>query len=118
VTHTLQVALEGQPHEVAASFCHGRENLLPDVLSGARDGMSEILEEAPTFKHYLERHITLDHDEHGPLALRLLAATCADNPTRIAEAERVGVEAVQARSRLWDGTLEEIMRTDAEPALL
>jgi hypothetical protein len=26
VRHTLKVATEGAPHEVAASFCHGREN--------------------------------------------------------------------------------------------
>jgi hypothetical protein len=110
VTHTLQMALNGEPHEVASSFCHGRENLLPDVLGGARDGMSAVLEDAPVFKHYLERHITLDHDEHGPLALRLLAALCNDDPRRVAQANRVAVEAVKARSRLWDGVVEEIER--------
>ena len=108
VTSTLRVAIDGAPHEVAASFCHGRENLLPDVLGGARDGMSDVLEQAPTLKHYLERHITLDHDEHGPLALRLLAALCADEPERIAAADRVGVQAIDARSHLWDGVLQEI----------
>lgn len=111
VTDTLRVAIDGAPHEVAASFCHGRENLLPDVLGGARDGMSRVLEETPIFKHYLERHITLDHDEHGPLALRLLAATCAGDATRLAQAERVSVQAVEARSRLWDGVLAEIAGT-------
>ncbi len=113
VSHTLEVALRGAPYEVAASFCHGRENLLPDVLAGARDGMGSILDGAPIFKHYLERHITLDHDEHGPLALQLLAATCEEDPGRQAIAEAVGVEAIEARSRLWDGVLEEIERTGA-----
>lgn len=108
VSHTLHVAIGGAPHEVAASFCHGRENLLPDVLAGARDGMSQVLDEAPVFKHYLERHITLDHDEHGPLAMRLLAALCDEDPGRIAEADRVAVEAIQARSCLWDGVLDEL----------
>jgi hypothetical protein len=108
VSHTLRIAREGAPHEVAASFCHGRENLLPDVLGGARDGMSVVLDDAPVFKHYLERHITLDHDEHGPLALRLLAALCEEDRTRAAEAERVGLEAIEARSRLWDGVVDEL----------
>lgn len=107
VEHTLRIAIDGAPHEVAASFCHGRENLLPDVLTGARDGMGAILEEAPIFKHYLERHITLDHDEHGPLAIRLLDALCADADSRMA-AEVVGTEAIEARTRLWDGVLAEI----------
>jgi hypothetical protein len=108
VRQTLEVAMNGAPHEVASSFCHGRENLLPDVLSGARDGMADVLEHSPVFKHYLERHITLDHDEHGPLALRLLDALCAEDAARVEEAERVAIEAIQARSRLWDGVLAEI----------
>lgn len=113
VRHTLKVATQGAPHEVAASFCHGRENLLPDVLGGAHDGMSSVLDEAPVFKHYLERHITLDHDEHGPLALRLLAALCEGDPDRLAQADRVAVEAIEARSRLWDGVLEELQLASA-----
>src|SRR3954447_23674273 len=76
VSHTLDVAMNGAPHEVASSFCHGRENLLPDVFSAVRSNVDDILANAPVFRHYLDRHITLDHAEHGPLALRLLAALC------------------------------------------
>ncbi len=62
VRHTLDVALDGAPHEVAASFCHGRENLLPDVLGAVLDNLGEgAVSDAPTFKHYLDRHIELDH---------------------------------------------------------
>lgn len=105
---TLAVAIEGAPHEVAASFCHGRENLLPDVLTGVRGSLGSELDQAPVFKHYLDRHITLDHDEHGPLALKLLAALCEDDPAKVAAAKRVGVDAIGARGRLWDGILVEL----------
>jgi hypothetical protein len=108
VTHTLSVARGGEAHEVAASFCHGRENLLPDVLGGVQGGLGDAIDDAPVFKHYLERHITLDHDEHGPLALKLLAVLCDGDLGRIQRAEEVAVEAIEARSRLWDGVLAEI----------
>ncbi len=108
VTNTLTVALTGEPHEVAASFCHGRENLLPDVLTGVQVSLGPELDRAPILKHYLERHITLDHDEHGPLASRLLDVLCGGDPGRIEQANRVGVEAIQARERLWDGILVEL----------
>jgi hypothetical protein len=108
VSSTLRVALDGEPHEVAASFCHGRENLLPDVLTGIQNGLGSEIDQAPIFKHYLERHITLDHDEHGPLALRLLTELCEGDPLKIEEANRVGVEAIEARGRLWDGILERL----------
>jgi len=110
VGSTLEVALRGEPHEVAASFCHGRENLLPDVLSGVQDGFGAELDDAPAFKHYLERHITLDHDEHGPLALKLLDELCEGNEAKISAAEKVGVEAIRARHSLWDGILAELPR--------
>lgn len=116
VTHTLQVARSGEPYEVAASFCHGRENLLPDVLGAVSDGLGDSIEAAPVFKHYLERHITLDHDEHGPLALKLLAMLCGDDRARMRRAEEVGVEAIQARSRLWDGVLAEMRATESVSA--
>lgn len=108
VASTLNVALHGKPHEVAASFCHGRENLLPDVLCGIQRGLAPGIDQVPIFSHYLQRHITLDHDEHGPLALRLLAELCGDDGERLAEANRAGVEAITARSRLWDGIMAEL----------
>ena len=107
VGHTLQLALHGAPHEAASSFCHGRENLLPDVFGEVRKNVDGVLANAPIFRHYLDRHIALDHDEHGPLALRLLAALCDGDPAREADAERVSVEAIEARIALWDGVLAE-----------
>ncbi|GAA4737467.1 DUF3050 domain-containing protein [Phytohabitans rumicis] len=107
VSHTLGVALNGAPHEVASSFCHGRENLLPDVFTAVRSNVEDVLANAPVFRHYLDRHIALDHNEHGPLALRLLASLCDGDPVREAEAESVSVEAIRARIGLWDGVLAE-----------
>jgi hypothetical protein len=108
VTHTLDIALNGSAAAVAASFCHGREDLLPDVLGALRSSISGLLGDTPVFAHYIDRHIELDHDEHGPLARRLLAALTNGDPQAEQDAERVGVEAVLARTRLWDGIVEEI----------
>jgi hypothetical protein len=113
---TLRTALSGELHQVAASFCHGRETLLADVFSSTRANMSQALADGPIFRHYLERHITLDHDEHGPLALNLLEVACAGDAGRLAEAESAGVEALGARSALWDGVLQEIQEHDLRDA--
>ena len=115
VGHTLSVALRGEPHQVASSFCHGRENLLPDVFTAVRSHVEDALAEAPIFQHYLDRHITLDHDEHGPLALKLLAALCDGDSAREAEAEKVGIAAIEARIALWDGVLADINANSSLP---
>jgi hypothetical protein len=75
------------------------------AFSALCSNVDSVLANAPMFQHYLDRHITLDHDEHGPLALRLLASLCDGDPTR--EAEAVGVAAIQARIALWDGVRAE-----------
>ena len=110
VTHTLDVALDGTPAAVAASFCHGREDLLPDVLGALQANIGDLLGSTPIFAHYIDRHIELDHDEHGPLARRLLAALTDGDPEAEQSAEHVGVDAVLARAQLWDGVVEEIRR--------
>jgi hypothetical protein len=116
--HTLRVAMHGAPHQVASSFCHGRENLLPDVFTAVRSHLGDALDAAPIFKHYLDRHITLDHDEHGPLALRLLAALCAGDPARERDALRTGIDAIQARIHLWDGILAQLRTVEpSAPAI-
>lgn len=115
VGHTLDVALNGAPHEVASSFCHGRENLLPDVFSAVRSNVDSgddgVLANAPVFRHYLDRHIALDHDEHGPLALKLLALLVDGDEARQAEADAVALAAIKARTGLWDGVLAEFEGT-------
>jgi hypothetical protein len=108
VETTLEVAIDGEAHEVAASFCHARENLLADVLMGVRGGLGAELDQAPIFKYYLDRHIALDHEEHGPLAMQLLRELCSGDPLKLREAERVGIEAIRARAQLWDGILAEL----------
>jgi hypothetical protein len=118
VRHTLHVALDGAPHEVASSFCHGRENLLPDVFTAVRAHLGDALDFAPTFKHYLDRHITLDHDKHGPLALRLLDALCAGDRRREQEALQVGIEAIEARIALWDGVLADLRATEDAASIM
>jgi hypothetical protein len=62
----------------------------------------------PRLSYYLDRHITLDHDEHGPLAQQLLNSICGDDETLRAEADAAAVRALEARSALWDGVLEEV----------
>jgi hypothetical protein len=55
--------------------------------------------------HYLNRHIELDSQDHGPLARRLLDNLCGNDPRRQREATQTACSAIQSRIRLWDGLL-------------
>ena len=57
---------------------------------------------APRFYHYLDRHIEIDGDAHGPASLDLIELLCENEPMRAVEAEQAAVAAIHARVLLWD----------------
>jgi hypothetical protein len=99
---------EDKPHLVAAALALGREKLIPGMFRQFLGQMHITEAQAPVFHHYLNRHIHLDEDFHGPLSMKLLEQLCDDDPKRLGEAETAAEEAICARIRFWDGVLEAI----------
>lgn len=115
VGHTFQVIDQGRPHEVAAAFTYGREDLIPDLFGAI---VARLQQEFPgrfdTFRYYLDRHIELDGDEHGDLGREMVTLLCAGDPAREREAAAAAQAALEARLRLWDGIAEGLARTPAQ----
>lgn len=108
VEHNLNVALHGDVVEVAASFFFGREKLIPDMFQSMVEILRRENVEAPTFIYYLQRHIEVDSEEHGPLALKCLAQLTHGDPALEQLAEKAGLAALSARKQLWDATLASL----------
>jgi hypothetical protein len=108
VRFSLDTALNGRPHEVASAFFHGREDVIPDMFARLVDTICDQGAEVERFRHYLQRHIEVDGDHHGPLAQRLLNRLCAGDPIKIIQAETTACEALRRRIGLWDGVLAAI----------
>jgi hypothetical protein len=103
VRRTFDFIGTGKPHVVAAVLAVGREQVIPAMFRSFLQAMAIRPEEAPRFHFYLNRHIHLDQDFHGPLSLRMLDFLCGDDPERIAEARIAAEEAITARIEFWDG---------------
>lgn len=102
ITTTFRM-VSGKTHEVASSFLFGREDVIPDMFQLLLS--EKNLLQSPDFKRmkqYLERHIEVDGDHHGPLARRMLVELCGDDPVKWEEAEIAAVTSIRARARLWD----------------
>ena len=93
---------------IAAAFALGREHIIPEMFRALLDKMNISRQEAEVFHYYLDRHIELDGDHHGPMSLRMLDLMCEGDEVKIAEAENAALEAVKARIKFWDGVLLEI----------
>ncbi|MFY9959432.1 DUF3050 domain-containing protein [Pseudomonas sp. Hg5Tf] len=102
VCNTLDVALNAQAHSVAAAFLHGRESVIPTMFQRILDDWGISAEQAPTLRYYLQRHIEVDSEDHGPAAEELLARLVNQDPQREQQVYEAAIAAVQSRIALWD----------------
>lgn len=103
---TFGFLASGKSHVVAAAFALGREHIIPGMFRAFLKRMGITEQEAPTFHFYLQRHIHLDTDFHGPISLLLLDELCGGDAAKLQEAETAACAAVEARIRFWDGILD------------
>ncbi|MEQ1802888.1 MAG: DUF3050 domain-containing protein [Gammaproteobacteria bacterium] len=114
VTTTMDSALRRSTLEVMASFFYGRENVIPAMFQGLLDDWGLPAASAPRFVYYLERHIQLDGDAHGPAASRLVASLLGRDPAALDSTRRAAAGALRARHLLWDGTLQLVRAQQGE----
>jgi len=111
---TLNVAFYGKPHEIAAAFTFGREDLIPKMFTEILKKLQINFPEKDLSKlvYYFERHIELDADEHGPMAMQMINELCENDSKKWKEVEAISVEALQKRILLWDSINDHIMQMD------
>jgi hypothetical protein len=104
VTHTLRVAIGERTLVVMANFFYGRENVIPGMFQRLLDSWGLDRIEAPSFVYYLDRHIELDGDAHGPAAEAIILRALEREPEMVETVSRAALASLTARQRLWDGT--------------
>ena len=103
--HDLEVSMTGTLPEVVGAFTLGREKVIPNMFGY----ILPAIKETSTSKHlitYLERHIDIDGDRHGPLSMKLLDTSCSKKQLSIAYA--TAVKSLELRLLVWDRVYEDI----------
>lgn len=113
---TFRVIEEGKPHQIAAAFTFGREDLIPAMFTEILRNFEANFPETDLSKliYYFERHIELDADEHGPMAMKMIIELCENNETKWKEAEEISKLALEKRIGLWDAIEEKIVKSAKE----
>ena len=112
VTFTFSVLETQAPHKIAAAFTFGREDLIPQMFTAIIGAIQKQFpkEDLSEFSYYFQRHIELDDDTHGPLALSMVEELCGDDPEKWADVLSVSQQALKHRLMLWNGILTHIKK--------
>ena len=107
---TFRVIEEGKTHKIAAAFTFGREDLIPSMFTEILINFQQNFPETDLSKliYYFERHIELDADEHGPMAMQMITELCQDDEQKWNDVEEVSILALEKRIGLWDAIEEKI----------
>lgn len=109
VKSTIETAKEGSVTDALGSFLYGREDAIPQMFKTLLAEWSIRASDTPTFVYYLQRHIELDADSHGPAAEQLANDVVQGDEGALCNLYEAGIAAVEQRIALWDELQRELI---------
>ena len=111
---TFRVIEEGETHQIAAAFTFGREDLIPEMFTAILKKFQANFPDVDLSKliYYFERHIELDADEHGPMAMKMIDELCGNDDKKWHDVETVSILALEKRIGLWNAIEEQIHKKE------
>ena len=111
VTHTMDLANTGTTEEVLAAFFYGREDIIPEMFHRLLKTLYGAKHNEPDLRHfiyYIDRHIELDCDSHGPKGKELLEDLLRNSRDKAERVMLAACSSIEARISLWNGTLSKL----------
>lgn len=109
---TFSIIRTDQLHYITAAFTYGREDVIPSIFIQIVDGISQNnpSESLDKLMYYLQRHIEVDSDEHGPICKKMLIEICEEDDSKWDQVKAISKQCLEARIELWDAILEKIRK--------
>ena len=89
--------------------------MVPDLFRALLDRLTDLALPCPTLRWYLERHIALDGESHGPLAETMVLTLAGTDHGAHRRVQAVRQQVLADRAAFWDAIeirLREFSRSD------
>ena len=109
VLFSFEVINSQKTHAIASAFTFGREEVIPDMFTEIIAGFeAKFPNQLSDLVYYFQRHIELDGDEHGPMAMKMIDELCGQENEKWEECLLFAKKSLEVRIHLWNGILKKI----------
>ena len=103
LSFTFNIIESNEVHKIASAFTFGRENVIPDMFIKIVKKISKENDlRSKKFIYYLERHIELDGNNHGPIALKMINNLCGEDISKWDDVINIAKKSMEMRIKLWN----------------
>ena len=110
---TFDIINSGKSHCIASAFTYGREDIVPDMFIEILKELDPKNLQYNKLKYYLDRHIEIDGELHGPISKNMIKELCGKNKKKWDETLLVAKNCIRKRIKLWDTINKIIIDTNA-----